>query len=362
MRKVIPAVLALITYHKQRQFLESPDKFDPMLVDLFDGEPFTVEGVLREGDHIRVSRKVGSYGHHGLYIGDEKIIHFDGEPTNVSKASIRVDSLSYFADRGTVSSVQYPPRLCFSTKRTIERAMFRLDHKGFKVDSKTYNLFSNNCEHFASWAKTGLGTSLQVEALKASLLLGAVSGLLRVGYVLFAGGSLVSPVGLIAVVGPALVNYFRSSDKISVPPPISLVLKEEQVKLMVLELLLTQKEINSQEITLLLEELSHLEHYSLGLYVDSELLGQSKLIRKELCESIGEKQADKYNVLEDLSGFVRVHYEKKRVLLEALQRKLSSSMDASGMKQDVYDYVGLLKEDVRLFENPANFYTSLKFG
>ena len=44
----------------------------------------------------------------------------------------------------------------YSHKETVERALSRLGETD-------YSLFSNNCEHFAIWCRTGLSMSKQVE-------------------------------------------------------------------------------------------------------------------------------------------------------------------------------------------------------
>ena len=50
----------------------------------------------------------------------------------------------------------------FSSEQTILNAKS-------KLGERNYHLFHNNCEHFATWCKTGIPFSFQVELLKKSL-------------------------------------------------------------------------------------------------------------------------------------------------------------------------------------------------
>ena len=58
----------------------------------------------------------------------------------------------------TVYIRNYPLGFCFLPDIVIERAKSRLGESD-------YNLVFNNCEHFATWCKTGLGESLQVQTV-----------------------------------------------------------------------------------------------------------------------------------------------------------------------------------------------------
>ena len=50
----------------------------------------------------------------------------------------------------------------YSPEETVERACSRLGEKG-------YNLITNNCDHFATWCKTGKRISILVEGINAVL-------------------------------------------------------------------------------------------------------------------------------------------------------------------------------------------------
>ena len=108
----------------------------------------------RPGDHIRIARSF--YTHHGIYMGDDGVIHFTGDLKNRRGAKIRRTSLSRFLGgqpKRDLEIVQYGK--CHSRKRVVKRAERRLGEDG-------YSVFGNNCEHFARWCVTGRHESRQV--------------------------------------------------------------------------------------------------------------------------------------------------------------------------------------------------------
>lgn len=122
---------------------------------------------LERGDHIWVSRKAGAYAHHGIYIGGEQVIHYVGEPGEEGKRSapIRRTTLEEFAKGGHVKVLRY--RLCLEPAEVVARAQG-------KIGQKQYDLTFNNCEHFATWCKTGRAESRQVSGYGE--LVGGIAG------------------------------------------------------------------------------------------------------------------------------------------------------------------------------------------
>lgn len=108
------------------------------------------------GDHIRVTR--GLYSHHGIYLGDGRVIHFSGVSRGKHAATIRRTTLERFAAGGPIVVVAYANAAPAAV--VLARAVSRLGSSG-------YNLFGNNCEHFARWCKTGQHVSPQVERATA---------------------------------------------------------------------------------------------------------------------------------------------------------------------------------------------------
>jgi hypothetical protein len=121
----------------------------------------------------------GAYTHHGVYIGNQQVVHYTGEVGRKRNACVQVDSLSTFARGGTVKVVRYAKRL--SGRAAVERALSR-------VGERSYDLLFNNCEHFARWCCTGDHASEQTRkamsgtvgvvgtAAATSMALGTVAG------------------------------------------------------------------------------------------------------------------------------------------------------------------------------------------
>lgn len=95
---------------------------------------------LELADHLYVQR-IG-YTHHGLYIGDRKVVHY-------LRSSIQIDSLETFADGAKIhkKSISESP-LEYSKREAINRGTSR-------CGEDKYNLFLNNCENFVRWCRAG---------------------------------------------------------------------------------------------------------------------------------------------------------------------------------------------------------------
>ncbi|ELR99213.1 lecithin retinol acyltransferase family protein [Gloeocapsa sp. PCC 73106] len=106
------------------------------------------------GDQIYVYRELlnvqGTYQHHGIDCGDGTVMHYR-KPSEV----IEQTSLSTFARGNRVYVREYPEGFCFIPEIVLQRAKSRLGEN-------KYNLVFNNCEHFATWAKTGISDSKQI--------------------------------------------------------------------------------------------------------------------------------------------------------------------------------------------------------
>lgn len=113
--------------------------------------------MLQAGDHIKVNRKL--YWHHGIYCGNNEVIHYtpgaDGGVADMllGEGVVCLDSLDSFADGSDVKVVHY--KSCADRRVVLRRARGRLGER-------EYNLVTNNCEHFATWCKTGSRSSQQV--------------------------------------------------------------------------------------------------------------------------------------------------------------------------------------------------------
>lgn len=130
------------------------------------------------GDIICVDR--GLYIHFGIYIGNNRVIHYSGANAdfdfrNIKSSTIREDSLSRFLhnnseyfvfDCGSDENKRFfndNMLVIYSPEETVERAKS-------KLGENQYSLPFNNCEHFAIWCKTGVHKSIQVDRLIENLV------------------------------------------------------------------------------------------------------------------------------------------------------------------------------------------------
>lgn len=109
---------------------------------------------MARGDQIYVVRPFfnleGVYEHHGIDCGDGTVIHYSKrEP----EATVRRTSWSEFTWGKPIFIRDYPASYIAET--VVRRAENRLGEQ-------KYNLVFNNCEHFATWCKTGVADSKQI--------------------------------------------------------------------------------------------------------------------------------------------------------------------------------------------------------
>jgi hypothetical protein len=118
------------------------------------------------GAAIFVNR--GLYKHFGIYINDNRIIHFapdNGYEKDQRNAYIHVSNLEDFQKNGTIE-IDTARAKC-SPKEVIARAEHCLGRgKGY------YNLVFNNCEHFVRRCQTGVKKSYQVRNVSMIALAG----------------------------------------------------------------------------------------------------------------------------------------------------------------------------------------------
>ncbi len=109
---------------------------------------------MAKGDQIYVYRpffnKEGVYQHHGIDCGDGSVIHYR-KPSEV----VELTSMATFSWNNPVYLREYSQGFCFIPDVVVERAHSRLGEQ-------QYNFLFNNCEHFATWCKTGISDSKQL--------------------------------------------------------------------------------------------------------------------------------------------------------------------------------------------------------
>lgn len=110
---------------------------------------------LHPGSHLSVSR--GVYDHHGIYIGNNQVIHYSGFAEAFNKGCIEQITLEKFlGGRDQFTVVNYPSNTVIYTNEEIVERAYRC------LGKDDYNLLLNNCEHFACWCVTGEKRSEQV--------------------------------------------------------------------------------------------------------------------------------------------------------------------------------------------------------
>ncbi|CAM0904167.1 unnamed protein product [Alopecurus aequalis] len=159
---------------------------------------------LKAGDHIYSWRSAWVYAHHGIYAGDDKVIHFSrgrdqevGTGTAIDlllvssvpatsttpclvcssnhvtaateiNGGVMSSCLSCFLAGGDLYRFEYAvsPTLfhakvrkgtCISATTDPAEVVVRRAHDSLSTGFGCYNLVKNNCENFATYCKTGSG-------------------------------------------------------------------------------------------------------------------------------------------------------------------------------------------------------------
>jgi hypothetical protein len=109
------------------------------------------------GAHIVTPRR--GYTHHGIYVGDGRVVQYGGLSRGLRRGPIEEVSLSQFA-QGREIRVRLEESRHFDRDEVISRARMRLGEN-------CYHLLTNNCEHFCEWCVRGESRSYQVDELSA---------------------------------------------------------------------------------------------------------------------------------------------------------------------------------------------------
>jgi len=104
---------------------------------------------LAAADHLQVPRQHGLFHHHGIDLGDGTVAHY------LEGREILRSSIDAFRQDQPITVIEHDG--ASATGVTLRRAMSR-------IGEQNYNLLFNNCEHFATWCKTGRHRSGQIES------------------------------------------------------------------------------------------------------------------------------------------------------------------------------------------------------
>lgn len=144
---------------------------------------------MAAGDHIYVHRFRGVYAHHGIDCGDGSVIHYTGERWH-SPRKVQRTPIERFARDGEVlvrdytgffEQLQNPENLPRRMQAGLREAMAQLlgrsqQRRTFeppaviaraksRLGESRFDIMLHNCEHFATWCKTGISDSEQVWAI-----------------------------------------------------------------------------------------------------------------------------------------------------------------------------------------------------
>lgn len=148
------------------------------------------------GDIIGVVRANGTYTHYGIYCSDTCIVHFAIPTGRAIQPTIHATDLKGFLHGDTSYFVldfprPYEPPVRIGNQgsvphsETVSEELARHLQKQYgyhlytpeetvararsRMGETSYSLFTNNCEHFAIWCKTGVRESLQVTRMLQTL-------------------------------------------------------------------------------------------------------------------------------------------------------------------------------------------------
>ena len=113
---------------------------------------------LRPGDHIEAVGDGYTYYHHGIFLGHDQGRNNVAEVVNEETAP-RYTNLNSFTVNGTKPLYRINYRQCDPAAQVVSRAKHFVAHP---EKWGPYNLLSHNCEHFATYCKTGKAMSLQL--------------------------------------------------------------------------------------------------------------------------------------------------------------------------------------------------------
>jgi len=123
------------------------------------------------GDHL-VTPKIGYY-HHGIYVGDEKVVHYSGLAEGFNSGPIEELSLDKFKN-GKKFEIKPHPNCKRSRQEIVQKARSR-------VLEKEYDLIFNNCEHFVNWCIYNVNESKQVGAVGKTIVATAIKSIKAIG-------------------------------------------------------------------------------------------------------------------------------------------------------------------------------------
>ena len=115
---------------------------------------------MQIGDHV-VTPRIG-YTHHGLYLGNKQVMHYEGSSLGDLSGRITQVSLEQFCQGNGCTVREYPIRI-YGRKESVQRAYTRLGEA-------QYDVLLNNCEQFVAWCIMGIGYSEQINSVVSAAI------------------------------------------------------------------------------------------------------------------------------------------------------------------------------------------------
>jgi Lecithin retinol acyltransferase len=109
------------------------------------------------GAHVVTPRR--GYSHHGIYVGQGRVVQYGGLSRGLRRGPVEEVSLSQFAQGRPICHRPGESRW-FDPHEVVRRARMRLGEN-------RYNVLTNNCEHFCEWCVRGEHRSYQVDDIIA---------------------------------------------------------------------------------------------------------------------------------------------------------------------------------------------------
>jgi len=108
---------------------------------------------LMIGAHVVTPR--GAYFHHGIYVGDGRVVHYAGLARGLRGGPVELVPIEEFTrGRSLWAIAETSP--CFTGAEVADRAKSR-------IGEDRYHVLTNNCEHFCEWCLRAEQRSHQVE-------------------------------------------------------------------------------------------------------------------------------------------------------------------------------------------------------
>lgn len=122
---------------------------------------------LKQCDHIATKRyymknPLLPFWHHGVYIGNGKVVHYGVDDEDKMPIKIQIVSLNTFC-KGNLENLKV-----IKHKRVVKKACMKRVEQSLNKGLGKYHFYYYNCEHYANWVINGKPYSAQSKVLHKS--------------------------------------------------------------------------------------------------------------------------------------------------------------------------------------------------